>query len=60
MKNKKLAASAVLLALSFAFTSCTPTEYHNVTVYEYAPKKVAKAPSDNPRTFTPVGLGTGR
>lgn len=62
MKLIKIIKVAPLLAAPFVFCSCpTPvTEYHSVKVYEYSkvtPKKVTKAPSDDPRDFRPVGLG---
>jgi len=63
MKPKNMLKLLPLLAAPFVFCSCPAptTEYHTVKVYEYTPKKkVTKAPSDNPRDFTPVGLGTGR
>lgn len=62
MKTTTIIKLLPLLAAPFVFCSCPApaTEYHTVKVYEYTPKKVTKAPSDNPREFTPVGLGTGR
>jgi len=63
MKTTTIAKLLPLLAAPFVFCSCPApvTEYHTVRVYEYTPKKTApKPPSDNPRDFVPVGLGTGR
>jgi hypothetical protein len=62
MKQKNIIKLLPLIAAPFVIGACTPTEHHTVNVYEYTPKKTVtkKAPSDNPRDFTPVGLGTGR